>query len=98
LIGAREPARAFRRLYRIWSPDRGIISGCVFISVGLIASLAAVLEWRARHFSNIDPQQVLRRVIPAFACLALGCQLTLASLFLGFLELRLRTSTPAPVR
>ena len=86
------PADAsFRRLRRLWEPNRGIAAGLLLIAIGLTGTLFAGLEWRSVHFSDLDPRSVLRRVIPAFVFVALGCQLTLSSFFLGFLDLRLRS-------
>jgi glycosyltransferase involved in cell wall biosynthesis len=87
---------AFQRALRGVSLERGVVGGLVLFLLGLAGLVVAFLKWNAVGFGSLDATQELRLVIPSAALLTLGSQATLASAFLGVLEIRRRE--PAPVR
>ena len=57
---------------------------------GLGMTLAAILIWRARGYGPLNPERVMRLVIPSVATLTLGVQTIFGSFFLSILGLRRR--------
>jgi hypothetical protein len=80
----------FNRLFKIFTLERGILSGCVLFLIGLAGSLYAVGVWGSSSFGNLDPQVTLRLVIPAVLAMILGCQIVLSSFFLSILGITRR--------
>jgi len=56
----------------------------------LAGSILAVSGWAKLSFGNLDPQQMLRVVMPAVFSLTLGVQVVFSSFFLSILGLRRR--------
>jgi len=73
------------------SMEVGLLSGALLIFVGLCLSIGAVLLWKERGFGALQPSQTLRWVIPGGLCISLGCELILASFFLGVIQLDTRS-------
>ena len=80
----------FEKLFRIFTLESGLVVGFVLMVAGFAGSLWAVSDWGARSFSELEPTETLRIVIPAVVALALGCQIVLYSLFLSVLGLSRR--------
>ena len=80
----------FEKLFRIFTLESGLLVGITLMAAGFAGSLWAVSDWGARSFSELEPTEMLRIVIPAAVALALGCQIILYSLFLSVLGLRRR--------
>ena len=74
--------------------EHGLLLGGGLIAVGLALSVAAVFNWSATDFGDLEPTRVLRRVIPAVLALLVGSQVVLSSFFLGVLRLHEPTRTP----
>ena len=85
---------AFQRALGEVSLERGVVGGLVLFLLGLAGLVVAFLKWNAVGFGSLDATQELRLVIPSAALLTLGSQATLASAFLGVLEIRRRETTP----
>ncbi len=79
------PDPVFNRLFKIFTLERGLITGGILFFVGLAGSLYAVGTWGSEAFGDLDPQQTLRLVIPAVLAMILGCQIILSSFFLSIL-------------
>jgi len=74
--------------------EAGIFIGGGLIAAGVLVWIGAVWYWRAHGFGPLQPGQTLRWVIPGTLCLALGCQMILASFFLGVIRLDTRGNLP----
>ncbi len=58
---------------------------------GIGLSAGAVWSWKEQGFGALQPSQMLRWVIPGGLCISLGCELILASFFLGVIQLDTRS-------
>jgi glycosyltransferase involved in cell wall biosynthesis len=79
------PDPVFNRLFKIFTLERGLITGCLLLILGLAVSFYAVGIWGSESFGDLNPQQTLRLVIPAVLSMILGCQIILSSFFLSIL-------------
>ncbi|HVU16313.1 MAG TPA: glycosyltransferase family 2 protein [Candidatus Didemnitutus sp.] len=70
--------------------EKGVFFGLLLVLTGLLLWADAVWVWGETGFGRLQPTQTLRWVIPGALCLAVGCQLTLTSFFLGVLRLDTR--------
>lgn len=68
----------------------GLVIGGVLVAAGLGGSIFAVSHWAKLHFGALDPDQMLRIVMPAVFSVALGVQIICSSFFLSILGLRRR--------
>ncbi len=78
------------RLFRHITLESGLMLGGLLTVGGLVGSVTAVISWNEVAYGPLDAGQTLRLVIPSALCLMLGCETTLASLFLSILGLRIR--------
>ncbi len=76
------------RLFRFINLEVGLVIGGLLMALGLAATVIAVLVWKQHNFGSLDPQQMLRIVIPAALSLTLGFEVVLCSFFLSVLGLR----------
>jgi hypothetical protein len=59
-----------------------------------VGTIYALVAWHRTEFTELDPFQMMRVVIPSALSLALGLQVALASLFLSLLKVQfLETGT-----
>ena len=70
--------------------ETGIATGSGLFLIGLAISIWAVRYWGLHHFSSLNIEWMMRRVIPAVLLLSLGAQIIFASFFLSVLGLRRR--------
>jgi hypothetical protein len=68
--------------------ERGLLLAGIFILAGLSFSFSALLYWKAQAYGPLNPQIVLRKVIPAIALILLGFQTATFSFFMSFLQIR----------
>jgi len=78
------------RVFRYVTLETGLVVGGLLVLLGLAGSLLAVLGWAKLGFGNLDPQHMLRVVMPAVFSLTLGVQVVFSSFFLSILGLRRR--------
>ena len=76
-----------RRLFRVVTPDVGLIVGALLLVAGLVVSAVSVAIWHNHGFGKLDYPHVLRFVIPGSVLIACGVQTILSSLFLSLLRL-----------
>jgi hypothetical protein len=89
------PEQAWVRRVLSWMRlETGLAAGAVVAVGGLAWALAALWGWRATGFRQLDPQEMMRSVIPSVVLLTLGCEVLLASFFLSILGLALRRDLP----
>lgn len=80
--------RLFKRLFRHLNLEVGLIVGSIIFLIGIISSLYAFVVWEQQLFGSLEPVKMMRVIIPAVTCLALGFQTILSSFFLSVLGLR----------
>ena len=80
---------------RAWL-ETGSLVGLALILAGLGIALCGVWYWGQQNFGDLAPREIMRWLIPGALSLAVGCQLILASFFLGVLGLKLESAPPAP--
>lgn len=83
-------SRTLNKLYRFVTLETGLVVGGVLMVLGLVGSVSATLGWSEVDFGELNPSEVLRRVIPSVLAIALGFQIVLASFFLSVLGLKRR--------
>ena len=80
--------RRLKRLMRHINLESGLICGGILLLAGVAASVYALGIWEQHLFGSLDPAQVMKIVIPAITCLALGVQIVFSSFFLSILGLK----------
>lgn len=76
------------RLYPVVNLEKGVGIGALAMLAGIALLVAAILQWRAARFGNLDYERTMRWVIPGVTLTALGFQTILSSFFLSILGLR----------
>jgi glycosyltransferase involved in cell wall biosynthesis len=76
--------------------ETGLLAGGVMFIVGLLWSLAIVLDWGATGFGAVDPAFGMQVVIPAVALMIVGMQAMAGALFAGAAEICWRSVSGAP--
>lgn len=78
------------RLMRTLNLDLGVLIGAIITLVGLVGAVMSVVYWERHSFGDLEPTTTLRLVIPSVLSLVVGCQIVLASFFMGVLGLGVR--------
>lgn len=86
--GLRPPEKNFGRWMSLFSLEAGLVVGALLVLAGLALSVAAVWLWREQGFGPLQPGHTLRLAVPGGILLSLGCEMILASFFLGVLSLQ----------
>jgi glycosyltransferase involved in cell wall biosynthesis len=68
--------------------ERGLLIAFCFLALGFALSFSALHIWQAQDFGPLNPQIVLRKVIPAITCILLAFQVGTFSFFMSFLQLK----------
>lgn len=79
-----------RRLCRWFTLELGLAVGALLIVLGLVGTAIAVADWNRTGFGPLDPERILRIVVPATASLTMGAQTILFSFFFSVLGLNRR--------
>jgi hypothetical protein len=85
--GLHPPNRRMERFYRLVTLERGVILSVCAMGIGALLLFAAVNQWRAHNFGDLDYTSTMRLVVPGVTLTALGVQ----TLFASFLICMLRT-------
>ena len=93
--GLMPPDPRMDELFRYVSLETGLAAGAVLALFGFGAAIYALGDWGSQSFGELDPQQVLRIVVPSTLALTLGFQVVLSSFFLSVLGMRPPTQTDA---
>lgn len=83
----------FRRLFRLFSLERGLAAGALATLAGLGLWLLAATAWREAGFGPLAPRQTMRQVIPAAVLTVIGVETVFASFFFSTLGLARRRAT-----
>ena len=86
---------ALNRMFRYVTLESGLIVGVLLLALGTAGTVSAFSYWRARSFGPLNPERMLRLVIPAAFTFMLGCQTVLSSFFLSVLGLGIRRYSAA---
>jgi glycosyltransferase involved in cell wall biosynthesis len=78
------------RVFRYVTLETGLMVGGLLIVAGLGGSIFALSDWARSSFGALNPEQVLRLVMPSVFSLTLGAQIICSSFFLSILGLRRR--------
>jgi glycosyltransferase involved in cell wall biosynthesis len=78
------------KIFRYVTLESGVIAGLVLLVLGAAGTISAFSYWSARSFGPLNPEKMLRLVIPAAFTFMLGCQTILSSFYLSVLGLRMR--------
>jgi hypothetical protein len=63
------------------------MAGGMLLAGGLCLLVSALGYWKSLHFGPLNPQVVLRKVIPSVSLFILGFQVISFSFYLSFLQL-----------
>jgi hypothetical protein len=92
IYGAREgivpPDPWFATLMRRVPLEKSLIAAAVLLLLGLGLAAVALGAWHAEAFGEMNPDQVMRLVIPSATLILLGSQLAYAGLFASLLDIR----------
>ena len=79
--------RLFEQWRRYFSLERGLMFSLVLLFFGFVGAIFSVYLWYRTSFGPLSPEKVMRIVIPAATCLALGVQSLFATFFLALLQM-----------
>ncbi len=85
--------RAFERLRKTVTLERGLVAGAIILLAGLAVAVIAILNWKRSAFGEMDFNSLARLVIPSALFISLGFEIVLFSLFFSTLELNVRHYT-----
>lgn len=71
--------------------DKGILFGFLLALAGLIVSIIAFRIWSSSAFSNMQPETLMRYVLPAATMIEVGVETMFACFFMGILKIRWRS-------
>jgi hypothetical protein len=86
--GLMPPDPRMNQLFRYITLEIGLAAGVALAAFGFGAAIYALGDWGSQSFGELDPQQVLRIVVPSTLALTLGSQIVLSSFFLSVLGMR----------
>jgi hypothetical protein len=78
------------RVFRWITLETGLLLGGLLMVIGIGGSIWAVSHWARGSFGALQPEQMLRIVMPSVFSLTLGAEITFSSFFLSILGLRRR--------
>lgn len=78
----------FEKLLKLFSLENGLIAGVLLLLAGLLLTSNALFFWNSVHFTDLNPQEMLRQVIPAVTAIILGMQLIFYSFMQSILSLK----------
>ncbi|MEM8947449.1 MAG: glycosyltransferase family 2 protein [Planctomycetota bacterium] len=85
--GLTPPDANLTRLLKFLSLERCLVAGALATLAGGGLMLAAVSQWSAVRFGQLDYATTMRWVIPGVTLIALGCQTIFSSFFVSILRL-----------
>jgi len=78
----------FEKLLKLFSLENGLIGGVLLTLIGLFLTFRALFFWNSVNFSDLNPQEILRQVIPAVTSIILGVQFIFYSFMQSILSLK----------
>ena len=95
VYGFQQPSALTRQLGRLLSFERALILGGIFILIGVIQSASAFSAWGESSFGAMDPQALMRRVIPACLVIMVGLQVVIGAALVAGLDIITDTARAA---
>ena len=86
MVGVLPPSKTVDRFTRIFSLEIGVFGGVAMILFGLLLAAASVLGWAGAGLHDVNPERMMRLVIPATLCIVLGGQFVINSFFFALLK------------
>lgn len=86
--GFHPPSWRVSRILQVVTLERGMAVGGLLATAGLAGVILAVVHWHGHRFGSLNPDEVLRIVIPSATALVVSCQVILACLFASILGIR----------
>ncbi len=77
-------------LHRNFTMESGLVAGSLLFLLGSVGSVYAVIYWGKHSFGEINPESLLRIVVPSVLAMTLGAQVALSGFFLSLLMMRRR--------
>lgn len=68
--------------------EKGAVFGLVLTVLGIAVTIAAFVTWKDTSFGNLNPQEMMRRTIPALTLMVVGIEMIFASFFIGILNIK----------
>jgi glycosyltransferase involved in cell wall biosynthesis len=68
--------------------EKGLIAALLLLIAGFTLAIHSVIVWNEAGFGNLDPNIMLRKVIPASTLLILGVQMLFYSFFFSMLQIK----------
>jgi hypothetical protein len=81
------PDVRLERFARVFSLERGLVTGAVLMVAGVWLLVATVAAWAQRDFGTLDYPRTLRVAIPGVLATVVGLQTILFVFFAGVLQL-----------
>ena len=78
------------RLFEYVKLETGLVFGGLITVFGIAGSIIALSSWARNNFGPMNPDILLRIVMPSVFALAIGAQIIFSSFFLSILGLRRR--------
>jgi hypothetical protein len=88
--GLLPPDRQLDKVFKYITLEIGLAVGFTIAAIGVAGTVYAVWSWARASFGPMDPNTLLRIVVPSGVFLTLGYQIVLSSFFLSILGLRRR--------
>ena len=79
------------RVFRIFTLEKGILLGLVFLLAGMFLLAHALWIWRQAGYGNLPPEDNLRRLIPSATLVAISVQIIFSSFFMSTLGLKTKS-------
>ncbi len=77
---------------RLGNVETGLVAGITLFSAGILWSIGLINEWRQAGYAELQPQAMMRSVIPAVTMMVIGLQAAAGALLAGALQLAWNTS------
>lgn len=81
----------YHKLFKYFNLEKGLIVGFLTLALGIYLSVHGLLDWKATSFSDLEPSNTLRIIVPAVFTIMLGLQIILFSFFFSILGLKRNT-------
>lgn len=70
--------------------DQGIFVGSILTLIGIVSTIIAVSYWKNAGFGTMDPEKLMRSVLPAATMIELGIETIFACFLMGILKIEWR--------
>ena len=71
-----------------FSEDKGMLIGTILALLGGATSIIALIIWQQSGFSQMNPEQLMRWVLPATTMIEVGIETIFACFFMGILKIK----------